>query len=343
MPIKKIRKSGPVWIGRVKLPNGKRVEKVFPTKPEAMKWESIQRSALSHVKTGLTCGQWLKQRIDDYEARGLVSIDDKRRCFSRFFHDVDQYLPVAMLTPGQALRHLSRVATAISGDRANRSKRHLIEAWTWGVRFLGLPPADPFVQVPDYPTEGKALVVPTEDHFWSVVDQVKDQQEKTAVLFLYYTACRRGELFRLQWSDIDFERQAVRLSCRKGRNASWFSAWVRIPDELMQELKRWKLQAGQSSTVFRLSHAFHFVQLLCQRAGVPPFGFHSIRHLVAVQLYRAGHTVAEIQTLLRHRSPQTTEIYLRSLGVFQNSEAVVESLGVARRVAQEKKRSWTIA
>lgn len=61
--------------------------------------------------------------------------------------------------------------------------------------------------------------------------------------------------------------------------------------------------------------------------------------MVAVKLYQAGHTVAEIQTLLRHRSPQTTEIYLRSLGVFQTSEAVVESLGVVRRVAREKRKA----
>ncbi len=327
-----------MWIGRVKLPNGKRVEKAFPTKPEAMKWESIQRSALSHVKTGLTCGHWLNRRIEEYQARGLVSLDEKRRCFSRFFVDVDEHLPAAMMTPGHALRHLSKLAVEISGDRANRSKRHLIEAWSWGVRFLGLPPLNPFAHVPDYPTCSKELIVPKEDDFWSVVDQAQDQQEKTAVLFLYYTACRRGELFRLKWSDIDFDREAVRLSCRKGRNASWFSAWVRIPDELIQELKRWKLQAGLGLQVFRLPYAFHFIQVLCQRAGVPQFGFHSIRHLVAVQLYRAGHTVAEIQTLLRHRSPQTTEIYLRSLGVFQTSEAVVESLGVARRVAREKRK-----
>jgi len=290
------------------------------------------------VKTGLTCGQWLKRRIEDYQARGLVSIDDKQRCFSRFFQDVDQFLPVAMLTPEHALRHLSNVAKTISGDRANRSKRHLMEAWTWGVRFLGLPSFDPFTQVPDYPTLDQALVVPKEEDFWSAVDQAKDQQEKTAVLFLYYTACRRGELFRLQWPDIDFDREAVRLSCRKGRNASWFSAWVRIPEELLQELKRWKLQAGPCLQVFRLPQAHLFIQALCKRAGVSAFNFHSIRHMVAVQLYRAGHTVAEIQTLLRHRSPQTTEIYLRSLGVFQTSEAVVESLGVARRVAREKSK-----
>lgn len=246
-------------------------------------------------------------------------------------------MPVSLLTPEHVLKHLSDVARRISGDRANRSKRHMVEAWNWGVRFLGLPPYNPFSQVPDYPIQGKALVVPNEDDFWSMVDYAQEQQEKTAVLFLYYTACRRGELFRLQWSDIDFEREAVRLSCRKGRNASWFSAWVRIPVDLLQELKRWKLQAGPGLQVFHLPRAFHFIQVLCQRAGVPVFGFHSIRHMVAVQLYRAGHTVAEIQTLLRHRSPQTTEIYLRSLGVFQTSDAVVESLGVARRVAREKR------
>lgn len=54
---------------------------------------------------------------------------------------------------------------------------------------------------------------------------------------------------------------------------------------------------------------------LCAEAGVEPFGFHAIRHLSAVILYRSGYQVAVIQRILRHEAPTTTERYLRALSL----------------------------
>ena len=50
-------------------------------------------------------------------------------------------------------------------------------------------------------------------------------------------------------------------------------------------------------------------------------------HLVAVELYRAGHPVAEIQRRLRHEPPTTTERYLRSMGLEVGSSEVIDTLG----------------
>ncbi|WP_279343184.1 tyrosine-type recombinase/integrase [Fundidesulfovibrio terrae] len=88
----------------------------------------------------------------------------------------------------------------------------------------------------------------------------------------------------------------------------------------------------------------HFMKKLCEKAGVKPFGFHAIRHLTASTLYRAGRPQAEIQAILRHSSPTTTNRYLHSLGmenVRTGLDEVMSSRGPGRviefkpRVAHE--------
>ena len=66
----------------------------------------------------------------------------------------------------------------------------------------------------------------------------------------------------------------------------------------------------------------HFMKTLCARSGVKSFGFHAIRHLTASILYKMGQPVSVIQAILRHKSPNTTAIYLKSLGLEETRGAL---------------------
>ncbi|MBR9985300.1 MAG: tyrosine-type recombinase/integrase [Desulfosarcina sp.] len=61
---------------------------------------------------------------------------------------------------------------------------------------------------------------------------------------------------------------------------------------------------------------------LCDQVEVTPFGFHSKRHLSASILFKLGYEVGVIQQILRHKSPNTTERYLRSIGMERVREAL---------------------
>ena len=348
MPTKRKDRHGKEqWYGRITMtmPDGskRRKEKLFATKKDALAWESQKAPAVSHQST--TCGEWLEARLDDYVTRGLESIDEKRLCYRRFFIDVPPETPVTQLTPLMCRKHLNAQSGKISGHSANRSKRHLLEAWNWGVEVLDLPAKNPFKPIPDHAEERGVKYVPSEADFWEVYNAQDDQQIQLMLLLLYYTGCRRAEIHRLTWGDVDLVDGKVRIGNRKGRSGSWRWYWISLPHDAIHALRVWRIRSCRTAETERvicnqkngekIENWHHLMSQICQQAGVKPFGYHGIRHMVAVKLYRAGHTVSEIQQLLCHESPGTTEIYLRSLGVFQTTEKVVETLFSEKKVSQK--------
>ena len=69
-------------------------------------------------------------------------------------------------------------------------------------------------------------------------------------------------------------------------------------------------------------YRLHLMQRFCDRANVPRFGFHSIRHLTASILFKLGYEVGVIQAIFRHKSPNTTERCLKSIGLERVREAL---------------------
>ena len=79
---------------------------------------------------------------------------------------------------------------------------------------------------------------------------------------------------------------------------------------------------------------------LCEKAGVAPFGFHAIRHYFAVCLGKSQKAdITDIQQLLGHQRPTTTDSYPRSVapnldrlaGVIEGAVQTVAVMGMRLR------------
>jgi integrase len=133
--------------------------------------------------------------------------------------------------------------------------------------------------------------------------------------------------------------------------------WIPMTDELKAALLQWwedrPLKAANvfvclDSSPFceqykgqPFEKRLQFMRRLCDRAGVKRFGFHAIRHLSAVALYRAGCPTAVIQQILRHQRATTTDAYLKSLGLLldPSREALEEGLSALKgRVIELKNK-----
>jgi integrase len=181
------------------------------------------------------------------------------------------------------------------------------------------------------------------DDFWKVYTHVeqlsKDGDERTVqdrVMLLAYLhlAARRSELFKSKWSDVDFANSQIRLGTRK-RGGGLEYDWLPLTNELHAQLLMWAERRLAQSTMDK-DHMFVCLSPLpccddhyghpfkqrrwtigrwCKKAKVKPFGWHAIRHLTAMELYRRGYSIKHIQMILRHQRATTTDIYLRRLGV----------------------------
>lgn len=160
------------------------------------------------------------------------------------------------------------------------------------------------------------------------------QFEKDFILSLLHTAGRISELRELTWNDVDLDRGVVRLWTSKRRGGNRESRTLALSQTLLEIFSRLNSErTGGEVYVFtnprtgtgyarqsrEVKYLFHRV---CEKAEVPLFTAHSLRHFVATYF----NDPRRAQKILGHGNLKTTEIYLHDLGVDMDAATVFESI-----------------
>ena len=131
------------------------------------------------------------------------------------------------------------------------------------------------------------------------------------VLFLLYTGLRRGELFKLQWRDIDLHRQTITLRDPKGKKDTALPLSNKAVDILLNIPREYDSpfvfygKNGQQRTDF--SGPWKRIR---KAADLPPtFRLHGLRHHFASALVSAGVDLFTVSKLLTHKDVKTTQRY----------------------------------
>lgn len=146
----------------------------------------------------------------------------------------------------------------------------------------------------------------------AAMDEDTNFQAANLMRMALFTGMRRGELFRLKWGHIDYERGFILLVDTKGGGDQ------KIP---LNEAARALLQSHprtESDYVFpgrggsQRTDIRKQVDRIKRRAGLPK-GFrplHGLRHVYASMLASSGQVdMYTLQKLLTHKSPQMTQRY----------------------------------
>ena len=296
------------WRGH-KMIEGKRRTKLFKNKKEAKKWEALfSQEKLEEMQTDMVSLIKLANGYLDHAKNTVGEKTYKEKkvpAFKRLFKEIDPDISVDNLTPLDCLEFLTIQAKTRSGNAANKDRKNLSAAWSWGIKYMNLSRNNPFKAVALFPSDSCPRYVPPEEDFWKVYAIASDEQRVLLLTFLH-TAARWGEVFRLQWDDIDFVRGFVRLGTRKRMGGSLEYDLIPMTKELKNVLSD-KKKSTESVYLFcdeygqPYKHRQHLLRRLCRRANVKKFGFHAIRHLSASILTHEGrHTNHPIH-------PQTQE------------------------------------
>jgi integrase/recombinase XerD len=161
------------------------------------------------------------------------------------------------------------------------------------------------------------------------------RRDRLMILLLYGCGLRTNELCALDVSDINRERHELLVRKAKGDKPRS----IPIPEALYTELLAYLLEHGKRGALFRTSFLERritakdvcaVITAVASRAGLREgVTARTLRHSFATHLMDRGVDLAIIASLMGHRSPQETGVYLHVLP--QRPEAAVRTLPIGER------------
>jgi integrase len=310
---------------------------------QAVVWEEETKKELEKLQSQThtdSCKaiDWATKYLDNAQKRHVKkTYQEKRLAFKRLFEQFNSEMDVKEFQVEAVHAFLSEHFQKRSGYAANKDRKNLMAGWNWGKRFITQFPkniVNPFQAVDKFPEVRRPRYVPRNEDLLRVLKAAKGQ-DRIMLLTMIHLGARKGEIFRIKMSDLDFERSQIQIWTRKRKDGNLESDWLPMVPELKQSLWQWQ-QVRLSQPTIDQEHLFvcldqtaycqayfgkpftsrqHMMRRLCDKAGVKTFGFHAIRHLCATLLYHKGKNLDFIQRMLRHQNPNTTARYLKKLGL----------------------------
>lgn len=135
-----------------------------------------------------------------------------------------------------------------------------------------------------------------------------------AIVTSVATGVRMGELLRLEWRDLDFDKLTltVHISKTGKRRTVHLNAPAAAALKSLRRAgvvgPRWVFvtETGEQADKFHLSYRWQAVR---EAAGLRDFRWHDLRHSCASYLAQNGATLVEIGSVLGHSAPSVTARY----------------------------------
>ncbi len=206
-----------------------------------------------------------------------------------------------------------------SVSMANKYLVFIRATFNWG-KYEGLVNYNPADNIRKIPGEVSERYVPPHEDVMAILNRASKRQRQFLEV-LVHTLARVNENYNLKWEDVH-ENYLV-LKTRKSMNSDLVPRKIRFNGRLKEVIESISRQGEYVFMSKRTGAKYRdrkgLIPSLCRKTGVKKFTFHCLRHYGAHKYYYSGVPVMQIQKLLGHSNASTTDLYLKSLGCFDDS------------------------
>jgi integrase len=157
------------------------------------------------------------------------------------------------------------------------------------------------------------------------------------------TAMRRGEMFKMCWRDINFDRNEIFIPQTNTKSED--ARTVGMTPRLKEELKLlWEISPKNlESIVFGITNTIKTAwKTACRLADIKDFRFHDCRHTATTRMIASGSPHTEVMKITGHSQLKTFLRYLNITSETANSVALRLDSYVSKRQIQPSKISVAI-
>lgn len=208
--------------------------------------------------------------------------------------------------------------THVVGKSALDDKRRILNSFfTWLVRE-NIIVKNPMLQIDPIKCEKKVREPLTAMELEQMRNACETLREKALLEMFYSTGCRVSELVNLNRQDIDYVNGCVKVLGKGNKERYCF-----LNAKAQLALKKYLFSRKDNNEALFVADKEPYNRLgkgtiekeigrIGERAGINRKVFpHLIRHTTATHMLNHGASLAEVQMILGHESPATTQIYAK--------------------------------